>query len=203
MGEKALSMAKWNIVEIDFFDLYSCFPSMVELGREALDIPENTSKPLTVTGGLPFFGGAGNNYVSHSIATMMEKLRENNNSKGLCTSNGWYATKHGIGLYSNIPYEGNWKREEPKNYQKTIDDLDRPDVDEDPTGNATIETYTVANGRDGPHMGIVIGRINANNKRFIAISNDEKTLEIMMTEECLNRDCIISRNSEGLNIFSI
>jgi len=52
-------------------------------------------------------------------------------------------------------------------------------------------------------MGIVIGRINANNKRFIAISNDEKTLEIMMTEECLNRDCIISRNSEGLNIFSI
>ena len=52
-------------------------------------------------------------------------------------------------------------------------------------------------------MGIVIGRINANNKRFIAISNDEKTLQIMMTEECLNRDCIISRNSEGLNIFSI
>ena len=158
MGEKALSMAKWNIDEIDFFDLYSCFPSMVELGREALDIPETTSKPLTVTGGLPFFGGAGNNYVSHSIATMMEKLRVNNNSKGLCTSNGWYAT---------------------------------------------IETYTVANGRDGPQMGIVIGRIDANNKRFIAISNDEKTLEIMMTEECLNRDCIVSRNSEGLNIFSI
>ena len=203
MGEKALSMAKWNIDEIDFFDLYSCFPSMVELGREALDIPETTSKPLTVTGGLPFFGGAGNNYVSHSVATMMEKLRENNNSKGLCTSNGWYSTKHGIGLYSNIPYEGNWKREEPKNYQKIIDDLDRPDIDEDPSGNATIETYTVANGRDGPQMGIVIGRIDVNNKRFIAISNDEKTLEIMMTEECLNRDCIVSRNSEGLNIFSI
>ena len=52
-------------------------------------------------------------------------------------------------------------------------------------------------------MGIVIGRIDANNKRFIAISNDEKTLEIMMTEECLNRDCIVSRNSEGLSIFSI
>ena len=44
MGEKALSMAKWNIDEIDFFDLYSCFPSMVELGREALDISENITK---------------------------------------------------------------------------------------------------------------------------------------------------------------
>ena len=70
---------------------------------------------------------------------MMEKLRENN-VKGLCTSNGWYATKHGIGLYSNIPFEGDWQREDPKNYQKIIDDLDRPDVDEDPSGNATIET---------------------------------------------------------------
>ena len=200
---KNLERVDVKIDEIDYYDLYSCFPSMVELGREALDIPETTSKPLTVTGGLPFFGGAGNNYVSHSIATMMERLRENNNSKGLCTSNGWYATKHGIGLYSNIPYEGNWKREEPKNYQKTIDDLNRPDVDENPNGNAKIETYTVANGRDGPQMGIVIGRLDTNNNRFIAISNDEKTLEIMMTEECLNRDCVVSRNSEGFNIFSI
>ena len=176
---------------------------MVELGREALDISENISNPLTVTGGLPFFGGAGNNYVTHSIATMMEKLRENNTSKGLCTSNGWYATKHGIGLYSNIPFEGDWQREDPKNYQKIIDDLNRPDVDEDPSGSATIETYTVANGRDGPQMGIVIGRLDASNKRFIAISNDEKTLEIMMKEECLNRDGVVSKNSEGLSIFSI
>ena len=48
-------MANWKIDEIDFFDLYSCFPSMVELGREALDISKNISNPLTVTGGLPFF----------------------------------------------------------------------------------------------------------------------------------------------------
>ena len=67
-------MANWKIDEIDFFDLYSCFPSMVELGRDALDISKNISAPLTVTGGLPFFGGAGNNYVTHSIATMMENL---------------------------------------------------------------------------------------------------------------------------------
>ena len=107
-----------------------------------------------------------------------------------------------ISKHLHLPFINiRWSKENV--LQKTIDNLDRPDVDEDPTGNATIETYTVANGRDGPQMGIVIGRVNANNKRFIAISNDEKTLEIMMTEECLNRDCIISRNSEGLNIFSI
>ena len=169
MGEKAFSMANWNIDEIDYFDLYSCFPSMVELGREALDISDNISSPLTVTGGLPFFGGPGNNYVTHSIATMMEKLRKNQNSKGLCTSNGWYATKHGIGLYSNIPFEGKWEREDPNNYQKIIDNSAKPEVDECPKGNAKIETYTVANGRVGPQMAIIIGRLNSNNKRFIAL----------------------------------
>jgi acetyl-CoA C-acetyltransferase len=59
MGEKAFSMSKWNIDEIDFIDLYSCFPSMVELGREALGIGLNDKRNLTVTGGLPYFGGAG------------------------------------------------------------------------------------------------------------------------------------------------
>ena len=203
MGKKAFSMANWKVDEIDFYDLYSCFPSMVELGREALDISNNISSPLTVTGGLPFFGGAGNNYVTHSIATMMEKLRENQNSKGLCTSNGWYATKHGIGLYSNIPFEGKWEREDPNNYQKIIDNCNKPEVDENPTGNAKIETYTVANGRSGPQMAIIIGRLNSNNKRFIATSNYEKTLDVMMSDECLGRDCEVITNSEGYNTFSI
>ena len=202
MGEKAFKMADWNIDEIDFFDLYSCFPSMVELGREALDISPNNTKPLTVTGGLPYFGGAGNNYVTHSIATMMQKLRLNTNAKGLCTSNGWYATKHGIGLYSCVPYEGDWKREDPAQYQKIVDNLERPEVDESPSGKGYIETYTVANGRDGPQMGIVIGRLAESNKRFISISTDDKTLSTMMDEECLRRDCSVTKNSDGYSIFS-
>ena len=52
-------------------------------------------------------------------------------------------------------------------------------------------------------MGIVIGRLDADNKRFIAISNDEKTLATMMSEECLNRDCFVERNSDGYSILSI
>ena len=94
-------------------------------------------------------------------------------------------------------------KEDPKKYQKTIDELARPEVDENPGGKAKIETYTVANGRNGPQMGIMIGRLDADNKRFIAISNDEKTLDTMMSEECLNRDCVVERNSDGYSIFSI
>ncbi len=203
MGEKAFSMSKWNIDEIDFIDLYSCFPSMVELGREALGIGLNDKRNLTVTGGLPYFGGAGNNYVTHSIATIMDKLRENQGSKGLCTSNGWFATKHGIGLYSSEPFEGEWKRENPDNYQKNIDNLPKPIVEENPLGDAKIETYTVANGRDGPQMGIIIGRLNKNNSRFIAITKNDSDLDKLMNEECLNRDCSVKQFDDGYSIVSI
>jgi len=203
MGERAFAMTDWSIDEIDFIDLYSCFPSMVELGREALGIEINDKRDLTVTGGLPYFGGAGNNYVTHSIATMMDRLRENPGSKGLCTSNGWFATKHGIGLYSNEPFEGEWKRENPDTYQKNIDELPRPLVDERPSGEAKIETYTVANGRDGPEVGIVIGRLNENNNRFIAITKSDNDLDKLMNEECLNRDCSVKQSEGDYSIVSI
>jgi acetyl-CoA C-acetyltransferase len=203
MGEKAFSMSKWNIDEIDFIDLYSCFPSMVELGREALGIGLNDKRDLTVTGGLPYFGGAGNNYVTHSIATMMDRLRENQGSKGLCTSNGWFATKHGIGLYSSEPFEGEWKRENPDSYQENIDNLPKPTVEEKPSGEAKIETYTVANGRDGPQLGIIIGRLNKNNNRFIAITKNDNDLDKLMNEECLNRDCSVKQFDDGYSIVSI
>ena len=105
-------------------------------------------------------------------------------------------------MYSCVPYEGDWEREDPAQYQKIVDSLERPEVDESPSGNGYIETYTVANGRDGPQMGIVIGRLTESNKRFISISTDDKTLATMMDEECLRRDCSVSKNSDGYSIFS-
>ena len=203
MGEKAFEMSGWDIDQIDFLDLYSCFPSMVELGREALDIGMSDSRDLTVTGGLPYFGGAGNNYVTHSIATLMDKLREKPGSKGLCTSNGWFATKHGIGLYSNEPYEGDWKREDPKNYQNDIDLMTKPEVDEKPSGDGKIETYTVANGRNGPELGIVIGRLDSTNARFIAVTQKESDLEYLISQECLGRDCSVNQLEGGYSIVNI
>ena len=155
------------------------------------------------TGGLPYFGGAGNNYVTHSIATLMDKLREDPGSKGLCTSNGWFATKHGIGLYSNEPFEGEWNREDPEVYQKDIDNISKPIVNESPTGDAKIETYTVANGREGPELGIVIGRLNENNERFIATTKNDSDLSKLISDECINRDCTVKQVESGYSIVSV
>ena len=91
----------------------------------------------------------------------------------------------------------------PDNYQKNIDNLPKPLVEENPLGDAKIETYTVANGRDGPQMGIIIGRLNKTNSRFIAITKNDSDLDKLMNEECLNRDCSVKQFDDGYSIVSI
>jgi acetyl-CoA C-acetyltransferase len=187
MGQKAFAMAGKTAAEMNFIDLYSCFPSAVEIGCAELGIAEDDPRGLTVTGGLPYFGGAGNNYVMHSIVTMMDKVREKPGSFGLVTANGWYVTKHSLGIYSTSPVKGGWKREDPKTYQRDIDAMARPEVEAKPEGEGTIETYTVMHDRTGPKMGIVIGRLG-NGKRFVAHTpSGPATLTELMEREALGR----------------
>jgi acetyl-CoA C-acetyltransferase len=187
MGQKAFVMAGKKASEMSFIDLYSCFPSAVEIGCMELGIAEDDPRGLTVTGGLPYFGGAGNNYVMHSIVTMMDKVRGKPGSFGLVTANGWYVTKHSLGIYSTTPVKRAWKREDPKAYQRDIDAMPHPELEAKPAGEGTVETYTVMHDRTGPKMGIVVGRLG-NGKRFIAHTpNDAATLSDLMEREALGR----------------
>ncbi|HVP83181.1 MAG TPA: acetyl-CoA acetyltransferase [Rhizomicrobium sp.] len=192
IGKKAFGMANLDVGDVSLIDLYSCFPSAVELGCQELGIAEDDPRGLTVTGGLPYFGGPGNNYVMHSIVTMTEKLRSNPGKYGLCTGNGWYVTKHSAGIYSTKPTEGDWQREDPKSYQIEIDSMPRPNVTQKPNGNAKVETYSVITDRKGKRFGLIVGRLD-NNSRFLANTpDDDATLDRMMREEMIGREGQVS-----------
>jgi len=186
-GARALEMAGVAMGQIELIDLYSCFPAAVEIGAEELGLALDDPRGLTVTGGLPYAGGPGNNYVMHSIATMMDRLRERRGAFGLVTGNGWYLTKQSTGVYSTRPSEGEWAREDPAVIQRQIDALPHPPVIERPEGRAQIETYTVVHGRDGYRLGIVIGR-DAAGHRFVAETpKDEATLRDLESVESVGR----------------
>lgn len=85
-GNRCLELAHVNIDDIDHLDLYSCFPSAVQVSAKELNI--DPSRDLTVTGGLTFGGGPLNNYVMHAIVKMAEILRVDPHAKGFVTSNG-------------------------------------------------------------------------------------------------------------------
>jgi len=98
--------------DMDLVDVYSCFPSAVQIAARELGLPiGDADRPLTVTGGLTFAGGPWNNYVSHSIATMADKLAAAPDQVGLITANGGYLTKHSFGVYSATPprHEFRWE----------------------------------------------------------------------------------------------
>ncbi len=203
-GNRALRMAGATIDDIAYFDLYSCFPSAVQISRDMLGIAPDDARPLTVTGGLPYFGGPGNNYVAHSIAAMVEKLRADRRKIGLVTANGWYITKHAIGVYSTDPPQHDWTRTDPKVDQAQIDAEPDPQFEDQAAGPATVETYTVLFDRDGtPTQGIVIGR-TSNDRRFIANTPDDRgLLESMTQREFVGVSGDVRHDaSSGMNTFS-
>ena len=65
-----------GIDDVEVLDLYSCFPSAVELGAAALGLDVDDRRGLTSTGGLPYFGGPGNNYTAHGIVAVTGRLRD-------------------------------------------------------------------------------------------------------------------------------
>ena len=200
LGEKAFSMSGKTIDDMDFFDIYSCFPSAVQVACDELGLAHDDERGLTVTGGLPYFGGPGNNYVMHAIATMMDRLRDQPGSFGLLNANGWFITKHSLGIYSTTPIEGDWERENPVDYQQSILDQEQPPFTEAPEGTATIETYTVLHGREGVERALVIGRLE-DGRRFVAETPDDTaTLEKMMDREMLGAKGVVTAG-EPKNLF--
>ena len=201
-GERALEMAGIGVEDLDVIDLYSCFPSAVRIGAEEIGLALDDPRGLTITGGLPYFGGPGNNYALHAIAEMVGKLRDRPGAYGLSTANGWFLTKQSVGVYSTRPFEGNWERQPPSVLQARIDALPHPEIVERPEGRATIETYTVVHGREGVRMGVVIGR-DGEGRRFVAQTPDDpEVLRDLESREGVGRAGTVGPHPDGVrNLF--
>jgi acetyl-CoA C-acetyltransferase len=185
-ARQALGAAGIDIARIEHLDLYSCFPSAVQIGREMLGIAPDDPRPLTLTGGLPYFGGPGNNYSMHAIAEVMARTRARPGSVGLVTSLGWYLTKHAIGVYAATPKDGPFVREDPAPRQALLDAQTAPELAMEPSGDGTIETYTVLHDRDGaPVRGLVIGRLGDGHRFLAATPEDRALLEGLTAREAV------------------
>jgi acetyl-CoA C-acetyltransferase len=200
-SRQALDMAGKSIADIDLFDIYSCFPSAVEIACQELGIAEDDPRGLTVTGGLIYFGGPGNSYVVLSICEMLRRLRSARGRFGLVTANGNWVTKHSYGVYSTTPYPGRWQREDPAPLQAQLDALPKAPFTECANGPATMETYTVMHDKHGPAYSVLLGRLSASGERFIANTPaDKAVLQDLQDRDSLGRAGTV-RHADGLNTF--
>ena len=158
----ALKQSGLSLSDIGIFDLYSCFPSAVEISRQAIGIKENDLRDLSVTGGLAYFGGPGNNYSMHAIVTSMELIRRNRRLKVMVTANGWYNSKHAIGIYGAEPPDNPWEDEDYSAIQKSIDAEALPEPVERADGPLTVEAYSIRYDTAGnPERITIIGRLQS------------------------------------------
>ncbi|MEX2627033.1 MAG: acetyl-CoA acetyltransferase [Ilumatobacteraceae bacterium] len=182
-GRLALELAGATIDDVALVDLYSCFPSAVQLGARSLGLdPFDPDRPLTLTGGLSFAGGPWNNYVMHAIATMVDRLRERPGETGLVWANGGYCTKHSFGVYGTEPPADGFRHADP---QAEIDALPRRELagPAAAAGPATIEAYTVMHGRDGEPERAIAACLLADGRRAWGTSDDPDVRTALLTGE--------------------
>jgi acetyl-CoA C-acetyltransferase len=176
--QHALEVAGLSLDGIDFFDFYSCFPIAVANITDALGLSPDDPRGLTLTGGLPYFGGAGNNYSMHAIAEAVDRVRAEPGAYALVGANGGVLSKYSVGIYSATPSE--LRPDRSADLQRQIAQQEAPARAAHPEGWATIETYTVKHGRNGK-TGIVIGRLEADGRRFLAktAQSDDQMVKLL------------------------
>ena len=177
----ALEQAGLTLENINKFDLYSCFPSIVEIMMKEIGIHENDTRDLTVTGGGPFFGGPMNNYSMHGIVRTINLIRKNPSLKIMVVANGGYNTRQSFGIYGTDPPGKLWGERDDAKVQQSILAQILPEPVEEANGQLTIEAYTFVYDRKGnPRRGIVIGHLE-NGRRTLA--NLEAETEVLLNLE--------------------
>jgi acetyl-CoA C-acetyltransferase len=155
-GRYALAHAGVGLDEIDAFDVYSCFPSSLRLGCDALGLAVDDPRGLTITGGLPYAGGPASGYLTHAIASAFDRLRQTP-GRALVTGVGMHMAKHIAAVWSSEPGPSTTPPD-PAALQAEVDaGQPRRHVLTTFSGPATVCAYTVAHGRDGAaEQGLVV-----------------------------------------------
>ena len=199
--KRALDDSKLAIADIPLIDLYSCFPIAVTSACETLGIDPTGPTALTLTGGLPFFGGPGNNYSLHAIAEVVARLRHLPGAHALVAANGGYLSKHSVGIYSSALNEP-WQ---PRSSAAERTAAKRPTevtVVERTEGLAVIESYAADHGKGDQAGGYIVGRLQADNRRFVACMQpgSDAARALLFSADPIGTPVRVS-SVEGLNYF--
>jgi acetyl-CoA C-acetyltransferase len=186
----ALAQAEIDLAQIDYFDLYSCFPVAVEIGADAVGLAHDDPRGLTLTGGLPYFGGPGNNYTLHALVTLAQRLcadhAQGHQRTGFISGNGLYLTKHSFGIYGTHPPKTPWRYQNPHALQATLDGLPTPRFTPTPEGLGRIETFSIVYDKNLPAYAIIVGRQLSDDARFLCTLTHMEDLARLITSDVWN-----------------
>jgi acetyl-CoA C-acetyltransferase len=197
-GSRALALSQRSVHEIDDLDLYSCFPSAVQLAQNYLGIEMN--RQFTITGGLTFAGGPLNSYCFHALATAYERIVFGLSASAMLTGNGGYFSKHSATILTAEAPKLGFLHERP---QAEIDAGPRRTRVRVTPSSATIETATVTYKRDaGPNMAI-ISAIDIDGARHWASSVEGDVINAVLNSEVIGLTAQFALNFDNTLNFDL
>jgi acetyl-CoA C-acetyltransferase len=147
-AQAAFGHAGFGIDDVDAIDLYSCFPSAIQMGMDALGLHADDARGVTMTGGLAYAGGPGNSYSLHAMCVAVDKVRTGASRTAMVTSLGMTASKHAVSLFGCERSAANADSRAHKEHLNDSQLFGPPLVDET-SGNGKIVSYTAEFDRSG------------------------------------------------------
>jgi len=199
----ALARAGMAVDEIDVFDLYSCFASAVAFARDALGLEPDDPRPLTVTGGLPYHGGPGSNYMSHSISHVVSRLRSGEARNAMVTGVGMHMAKHVAAVYSTEPGTAVPAPDDDAQANVLPEEATDPIVVERVTGPVVLKSATVVHGRDGgpDHVVAICGLPDG--RRCYARTDDPDVISAVTSDGWIETPGHVTPKDDGTHELSI
>jgi acetyl-CoA C-acetyltransferase len=193
-GRRALDLAHLGPGEIEYVDLYSCFPSAVQIAARELGL--SLERELTVTGGMSFAGAPWSSYTMHAVASMVALLRGDPTTTGLISANGGFLAKHSFGVYAARPPAAGFTHDVPQQQIDASYTARRPGGEY--VGPARIEGYTVMHDRDGaPAVGLLALDVNGSSRTWGTTRRPEALLALE-SEEGVGRTVDLLAGGEAI-----
>jgi acetyl-CoA C-acetyltransferase len=182
-GTSVLAAAGLSVDDIALLDLYSCFPSAVQVAQRELDF--GAKRPFTITGGLTFAGGPFNSYCMHALVRAVELLRESPGDRALLSGNGGFFTKHSFLVLGggDPPAAFTFVRPQAQIDAEPI----RNEAAATPS-DGTVDTYTVTYDREGEPDRAIVAVMDADGSRTLTNSTDPETIEILLETDACGSD---------------
>ena len=193
-SSQALAMAGVQAQMLTHLDIYSCFPSSLNFTRDALGISDDDKRALTVTGGLPYFGGPGNNYTTHAIVAMVNTLRQHPGEFGLVSGVGMHMTNHVFTIYASTPPKN---VPAPPDYAKAkqlVEQIGKKEIVLEAAGPATIAAYSVIYAPE-KNTAYTICDLPGS-KRCYAICEDQTIVTRMTQEEWVGKSVLVKHDGK-------
>ncbi len=171
--ERVLDAAGTRAADLTHLDLYSCFPIAVFSACDALGLDWRGGRALTLTGGLPFFGGPGNNYSMHAICEAVARVRADRAATALVVANGGYLSKHSAGLYAGTLSEP-WQATDCTDIAHRFAAIPAMPLADPAPATGVVESYVMSFRKGRPDVCYVSALTENGDARFFArIDNDD------------------------------